>query len=162
MKILVYGYGNPGRMDDGLGSELVNALEQWAKENNMDNIEFDSNYQLNIEDAYEISTKDIVIFVDASREDIDDFLLTKVDENSKLSFTSHEASPGYIYHLSNKLFNKSPKTFLLHIKGYKWDFQQGLSEKAKLNLNKAIAYMKIVLKNPYKISNFKHNIIIQN
>ena len=162
MNILIYGYGNPGRMDDGLGSELVNALEQWAKENSMDNIEFDSNYQLNIEDAYEISTKDMVIFVDASQEDIDDFLLTKVDENSKLSFTSHEASPGYIYHLSKKLFNKSPETFLLHIKGYKWDFQQGLSEEAKLNLNKAIAYMKIVLKNPDKISNFKHNIIIQN
>ncbi len=162
MNILIYGYGNPGRMDDGLGSELVNALEQWAKENGMDNLDFDSNYQLNIEDAYEISTKDIVIFVDASREDIDDFILTKVDENSKLSFTSHEASPGYIYHLSKILFNKSPETFLLHIKGYKWDFQQGLSEEAKLNLNKAIAYMKIVLKNPDKISNFKHNIIIQN
>ncbi len=157
---MVYGYGNPGRMDDGLGAELVNALEQWAKENNFDNIEFDSNYQLNIEDAYDISTKDMVVFVDASQEDIEDFVLTKVDEKSKLSFTSHEASPGYIYYLSKKLFNKSPETFLLHIKGYKWDFQQGLSENAKQNLNKAIAYMKIVLENPYKISNFKQNIII--
>ncbi len=162
MKVLIYGYGNPGRMDDGLGNELVNALEHWSKKNNIDYVEFDSNYQLNIEDAYDISTKDVVIFVDASKEDIDDFVLTKINENSNLSFTSHEASPGYIYYLSKKLFKKAPETFLLHIKGYKWDFQQGLSEGAEHNLNKAIAYMKIIIKNPENIIKFKHNIIIQN
>ncbi len=33
MQILVYGYGNPGRQDDGLGVELVRRLEEWAVEN---------------------------------------------------------------------------------------------------------------------------------
>jgi hydrogenase maturation protease len=159
MNTLIYAYGNPGRMDDGLGSELVNALEKWVRENHKENIEFDCNYQLNIEDAYEISTKDLVIFVDASKEDIQDFVLTKVDENSKMSFTSHEASPGYIYYLSKKLFDRSPETFLLHIKGYKWDFKQGLSNGAKHNLHKTIAYMKIILTEPEKILKLKHNII---
>ena len=27
--ILIYGYGNPGRQDDGLGPTLVDALETW-------------------------------------------------------------------------------------------------------------------------------------
>ena len=27
-KILIYGYGNPGRQDDGLGTMLVERLEQ--------------------------------------------------------------------------------------------------------------------------------------
>ena len=160
MKILLYGYGNPGRMDNGLRYELINAIENWTKSNNIKDIEFDCNYQLNIEDAYDISTKDLVVFVDASQENIEDFVLTKVDENSKMSFTSHEASPGYIYHLCKKLFNKSPETYLLHIKGYKWDFRQGLTKEAQLNLNKAIAYMKIILEKPDKVSKFKHNIIL--
>ena len=26
-KILIYGYGNPGRMDDGLGNQLIDLLD---------------------------------------------------------------------------------------------------------------------------------------
>ena len=148
-------------MDDGLGYEAVNILEKWAEDKGYDNISFDCNYQLNIEDAYEISDKDIVIFIDASKEDIDDFSFTNVDSNSKMSFTSHEASPGYIYYLCNRLFDKSPDTFLLHIKGYKWEFEQKISPMASKNLNKAISYLKIVLENPEKTIRLKHNIILK-
>jgi Ni,Fe-hydrogenase maturation factor len=30
MKILVYGFGNPGRQDDGLGIFFVNEFEKWV------------------------------------------------------------------------------------------------------------------------------------
>ncbi|HHH53299.1 MAG TPA: hydrogenase maturation protease [Bacteroidetes bacterium] len=161
LSILIYGFGNPGRMDDGLGYETVKMLEEWTAKNGMSNISFDCNYQLNIEDAYEISKKDIVIFVDASKEEIDDFAFTTVNRNSKMSFTSHEASPGYIYYLCESLFNKSPKTYLLHIKGFKWDFKQGISKIAKENLYKAVSYLKIILQNPDKINRLKHNIFLK-
>ena len=78
MQILIYGYGNPGREDDGLGIELVNKLEGWAAENQLSDIEFDNNYQLNIEDAEVISQKDLVIFADASEEEIEDFCFSVV------------------------------------------------------------------------------------
>ena len=35
-KILLYGYGNPGRQDDGLGVLLVEELEKWSKINQID------------------------------------------------------------------------------------------------------------------------------
>jgi hydrogenase maturation protease len=150
MRILVYGYGNPGRQDDGLGIELVSRLEEWAAATGLADIEFDNNYQLNIEDAEVISRKDLVVFADASEENIEDFCLSKVDGSGKLSFTTHAASPGYIVKLCQELFQKEPLVFLLHIKGYEWAFQEGLSSKAQINLEKAVSFMKDILEHPEK------------
>ncbi len=150
MRILVYGYGNPGRQDDGLGIELVSRLEEWAAETGLADIEFDNNYQLNIEDADVISRKDLVVFADASEEDIEDFCLSKVDASGKLSFTTHAASPAYIVKLCQELFEKEPLVFLLHIKGYEWAFQEGLSSRALDNLEGAVFYMKDLLEHPEK------------
>ncbi len=147
-QILIYGYGNPGRQDDGLGNELVRRLEKWAREEGIPGIEFDSNYQLNIEDAEAIAGKDLVIFADASVEEIDDFLLTPVTEETEVAFTSHAASPGYIVKLANDLFGCRPAVYLLHIRGYEWDFREGLTTRAKENLLKAEGFMKEMLKNP--------------
>jgi hydrogenase maturation protease len=149
-KILIYGYGNPGREDDGLGIELVKRLEPWSKQAEIRDLVFDSNYQLNIEDAEVISDKDLVIFADASTEDIQDFLLTEVTGESDVSFTTHAASPGYIVKLCQDLFVKCPKVFLLHIKGYQWEFKEGLSGKAENNLQKALSYIKEYLINLQK------------
>ena len=130
-KILIYGYGNPGRQDDGLGNSFVNLFEKWIDKENIEGYEFDSNYQLNIEDADAIADKDLVIFVDASTEDIEDFILTPVNADTNVAFTSHAASPGYIVSLCKDIYNKIPPTYLLHIKGYEWEFKEGLSDKAK-------------------------------
>ena len=148
MQILVYGYGNPGRQDDGLGNELVSRLEEWVVAEGFVDIAFDSNYQLNIEDADAIAQNDLVIFVDASDEDIEDFCLSSVDGKGKLAFTTHAASPSYIVKLCQELFQKTPSVYLLHIKGYEWAFQEGLSFLAEENLDKALDFMKEMLKNP--------------
>ena len=148
MQILVYGYGNPGRQDDGLGNELVRRLEEWVIAEGLVDIAFDSNYQLNIEDADAIAQNDLVIFVDASEEDIEDFCLSSVDGKGKLAFTTHAASPSYIVKLCQELFQKTPRVFLLHIKGYEWTFQEGLSSRAEENLGKALDFMKKILENP--------------
>jgi len=141
-QILIYGYGNPGREDDGLGIALVKKLEQWTEQGKIGGITFDSNYQLNIEDAEVISDKDLVVFADASIEDIEDFILTEVTGEKDVTFTTHAASPAYIVKLCSELFGKCPEVYLLHIKGYQWDFKEGLSEKAAINLDKSFEFMK--------------------
>jgi hydrogenase maturation protease len=150
IQILVYGYGNPGREDDGLGIELVRRLEDWSKQSGLQGIAFDSNYQLNIEDAEIISEKDVVIFADASTEEIEDFIYTEVTGESEVSFTTHAASPGYIVKLCTDLFGKSPRVYLMHIKGYQWEFRESISEKAENNLQKAFDFMKDYLINLHK------------
>ena len=65
MKILFYGYGNPGRQDDGLGICFVEEMEKFVRDKDISDISFDSNYQLNIEDADTIKNYDLVFFCDA-------------------------------------------------------------------------------------------------
>ncbi len=142
-KILIYGYGNPGRQDDGVGNIFVEEMEKWVTKNKIDNISFDSNYQLNIEDADTISEKDIVVFVDATIEDIEDFYIDKVNASeAKVEFTMHAVSPAFVLNLCNDIYNKYPETYLVHIKGYEWEFGEGLTDKAQNNLNKAIDFVK--------------------
>lgn len=148
----MYGYGNPGREDDGLGIELVKKLEAWSKQSGLQGIKCDSNYQLNIEDAEIISGKDVVIFADASTEEIDDFILSEVTGESEATFTTHAASPGYIVKLCTELFGKCPRVYLLHIKGYQWEFREQISEKAEHNLNNAYEFMKDYLINLQNIN----------
>jgi hydrogenase maturation protease len=148
-QILVYGYGNPGREDDGLGIELVKRLEAWSEHEGIEGISYDSNYQLNIEDAEIISGKDVVIFADASTEDIEDFIITEVKGDRDVSFTTHAASPGYIVKLCSELFGRCPETYLVHVKGYQWDFKEGISEKALENLERAYTYLTEFILNLY-------------
>lgn len=147
-QILVYGVGNPGRRDDGLGPELVRILEEWARRIKTEGIFFDSNYQLNVEDAEIISRYDRVIFADASVEDIRNFTLTRLTEEDGVTYTTHAASPGYILKLCHELFGKNPEAYLLHIKGYEWDFRAGLTKQARENLVQAAGFMQECLVKP--------------
>jgi len=141
-RILIYGYGNPGRKDDGLGICLAEKIKHWAKMENLSDMDVDTNYQLNIEDAEKISNYDEVIFVDASKENIANFDYTKVNPSkARVEFTMHAVSPAYVLNLCNHLFKKNPFTNLLHIKGYEWDFEEGISRKAYKNLEKAFAFL---------------------
>ncbi len=152
--ILIYGYGNPGRQDDGLGIFLTEKVDNWIKEKNLKSIKVDCNYQLNIEDAAEIADKDLVVFVDASKEDINDFLFTEVKPSDKTEFSMHAVSPSYIFNLCNIIYNKAPDTYLLHIKGYKWDFLKEMTEQAENNLTKAYDFlMKFILNNEVFLKN---------
>ncbi len=148
LKILLYGFGNPGRRDDGLGIEFVNRIEEWVKQNHLTGFEFETNYQLNIEDAELIADKDLVIFADASIESIEDFCVTEVISTFEVTFSTHSASPGYILKLCNDLFGKHPTTLLVHIKGYDWELGEGLTLQAGENLEKACNIFKAKLLNP--------------
>ena len=144
--IIIYGYGNPGRQDDGLGNAFIEDLQQWSEDNNISGIDFDSNYQLNIEDAEMIAERQIAVFVDASIEDIDDYCLTVVNPASaQIEFTMHAVSPAFVLNLCKDIYKNIPETYLLHIKGYEYDFIEEISFQARENLNKALMFMKEIL-----------------
>jgi hydrogenase maturation protease len=143
MRTLIYGYGNPGRQDDALGVSFVEELEKWAVLKGLKNIEFDTNYQLNIEDSETISDKDLVIFADATIEPIENFIYTQVQpDETKIEFSMHAVSTSYILALCQKIYNKNPETWLMHIKGYEWEFQEGITKEAQVNLEKALEFIK--------------------
>lgn len=139
--ILIYGYGNPGRKDDGLGIYFAENMEKWTNKKGFENIHFDANYQPNPEDATTIAPHDIVLFADASLENIVDFAVEKVKVSGKMDFSLHSTAPGYLIYLCNNIYGRIPDAYLLHIKGYEWQLELGLTSGAAKNLEKALKFV---------------------
>lgn len=135
--ILVYGYGNPGRQDDGLGPALVGMLE----EEGIPGVETDCNYQLQIEDAEAVSRFDAVVFVDASMDGKEPFSFGGLEPSAEIAFTTHAMSPASVLALCHELYQKPVPAFLLGIRGYRWEPVEGLSDAARENLEEAFRFL---------------------
>jgi len=141
-RILIYGFGNPGRQDDGLGVMLSEEIEKWSASKGLTTIQTDSNYQLNLEDAAGISGYDLVIFADASGEDINDIFVDELKPSAAVEFTMHAVSPAFILHLCTQVYGHAPEAYLMHIKGYEWEFMAEMTGNARKNLEIAINWIK--------------------
>lgn len=137
-KTIIFGIGNNGRQDDGLGWSFLALLET-------ENLPFDLEYryQLQIEDAELISKYDNVIFVDACKTEVDNgYRLYSCHPADNYSFSTHALAPETILYLSNKLYNHLPEAQILAIQGVNWELEIGLSSIAAKNLVKAFQYFK--------------------
>lgn len=142
-RILIYGYGNPGRQDDGLGIEMIKMIQEWVDRHHLECMTCENNYQLNVEDAEVISKMEIVVFVDATQEEnIHEYKFAKIEpSDDKIEFSMHAVSPEYVLDLSKKLFEKMPETYVLAVKGFEWGFGEVLSDNARLNLEQAYQFL---------------------
>jgi hydrogenase maturation protease len=129
---LIYGIGNVGRRDDGLGWAFIDRLEARRP---LPRAVLHRNYQLNLEDAYLISEFARVLFVDATKNPgVSSFLLTRPEPKLDFSFTSHAISVSSILATAKQCIGCLPDVYLLAIRGYQWELQVGLTERAEKNL----------------------------
>ena len=136
---LIYGVGNIGRQDDGLGSAFVDWIEEGFL---CPKAELRRHYQLQLEDADLISTKHRVLFVDATKDpQINAFRLERVEPLLDFSFTSHAISVSAILATCEQCFQRVPEVYLLAIRGYEWELEEGLTPAARRNLEKATALL---------------------
>jgi hydrogenase maturation protease len=151
---IIIGYGNPGRQDDGLGPSFIKKLtEQLSKQRpellsqqqpkkDQFQIHLQSSYQLTVEDAYDIVEYDQVIFVDASLNAQAPFSFTKIANTNDSGLGSHSLTPNAVIRLCETLYDKTPKAFILAIKGYEFDqFDEHLSSQAKTNMLVAVQFL---------------------
>lgn len=136
MRVLVIGYGNPGRLDDGLGPAFAERIGALA----LPGVTVDADYQLTVEDAAEVARHEVVWFADASRDAAEPFTLQPLaPETGGVGFSSHSVSPGAVLGLAKALFSATPRAWLLAIRGYAFDaFGEGLSALAAANLSAAV------------------------
>lgn len=135
-KILLIGIGNSGRRDDGLGWEFAEQARLLVP----DGIDYEFRYQLQIEDAMLVSRYQTVIFADATYETTDQgYAIRKCFPASHYFFSSHSQSPETILYLANEIFQKTPESYTIGITGYEWELKTGVSNQAKVNLEKALA-----------------------
>ncbi len=150
--ILIYGYGNLGRQDDGMGVVFVEALEQWAEAEHIPRLTFDANYQLNAEDALAVAGHDVVIFADATRDNIERFAFRRLTPQPGLSFSTHALSPEAVLALCAELYDRRPEAYLLTIQGQSWEPNGVMTPAAREHLAAALEFIKPLLRDPARLS----------
>ncbi len=137
-RVLVIGYGNPGRLDDGLGPAAADRVAAAS----LPGVTVDSDYQLQIEDAAAIAEHDVVIFVDAAVEGPAPFFFQRVEPKADLSFTSHSVSQPALLAMARDHFGAEVRGYALGIRGEDFDaFGERLSERARDHLNAAVPFL---------------------
>ena len=132
---LVFGIGNAGRADDGLGWAFLDRIRRapgFAAQ-------AEYRYQLQVEDALLASRFGHVVFVDASREELPGgYRWGPCAAQAVSAFTTHVLPPAAVLHYCHTLYDAAPRAELLALQGYRWDLHNGLSERAAANLSAAL------------------------
>ncbi len=137
-RVLVIGYGNPARGDDGLGPALAERLEQLG----LRGVTVEADYQLSIEHAALAAEHDVVVFADATTRGDAPFTLARLSPEDCDTFTSHAVSPAQVLHLAATCFGAAPKGYVLAIRGRALDgFSEGLSAAARAGLEAALDHL---------------------
>jgi hydrogenase maturation protease len=136
--MLVLGYGNPGRRDDGLGPAAADALTAVGAPR----LSVSSGYQLAIEDGLAAAAHDLVIFVDAARDGAAPFAVSDVQPVCDAPLTTHDVSPGQVLAIARDLYGHAPTGLLVGIRGYQFGFAEGLTPRARHNLALALDWLR--------------------
>lgn len=141
--VLVIGYGNPGRLDDGLGPALAEAVARC----NPAGVNVDADYQLTVEDAAAVAAHEVVVFADADMTGPEPFSFRAVRPAAGLGFTTHGLEAPAVMALAGELFAADTRGYILGIRGYEFDqFGEGLSDRARENLAAATQFLLNVLR----------------
>lgn len=142
-RILLIGYGNPGRLDDGLGPALAEAVERMG----IPGVAVDADYQLTVEDAAAAADHEHVIFADAAVNGREPFFLRRVEPTPESGIGSHTVEPGAVMALAQDVFGARTQGWALGIRGYEFDeFGERLSDRALRNLAAALAFVEPLLR----------------
>jgi hydrogenase maturation protease len=146
-RILVFGYGNPSRGDDALGPNLVAALE--SRFGADPELEFLTDFQLQIEHALDLKGCSLVLFADAHVSCAPPFEFQRLDGARDDSYTTHAMSPAAVLQVYARLNRENPPpTFLLSIRGHCFGLGDALSEAACDNLAAATDFCQTLLASP--------------
>lgn len=138
-KILLIGYGNPGRGDDGLGPALAAEIEAMA----LPGVTVEIDYQLTVDHAALIADHDLVIFADAAIGLDAPFRLTGLANPAPQALGSHQVTPEAALHLAGLLYGRTPPGWILAIAGNDFgEVHEGLSVSARANLGAAARHLR--------------------
>jgi hydrogenase maturation protease len=133
-KLLLFGYGNPGRGDDALGPELIALIDEMQ----LAGVECQNDMQLQVEHVTDLQDCDRVLFVDADMSCAEPFEFSEISAASDDSYTSHAMNPAALLHAYREVYgNDAPPAFLLRIRGYDFGLGDPLTGRAANNLEAA-------------------------
>ncbi len=137
--LVVIGYGNPGRGDDALGPECLHRLATLqGAQPNWAAIELIEDLQLNPEHAVDLLDRELALFIDADVSCTPPFSFTRLQPARDTSYSSHVMSPAAVIHVYKEIFGRqAPPSFLLSVRGERFELGAPMSAHAETNLEPA-------------------------
>jgi hydrogenase maturation protease len=132
--LLVIGYGNELRGDDGVGPKVAAAVSEW----NLLRVRAIACPLLTPELAEPISQTRIAVFVDAALDAPTDVRLRQLEPNESSQIMTHAADPRTILALARDVFERAPQAWWLTIPVLNVDLGQELSPLARRGFAAAV------------------------
>ena len=123
-KVLILGYGNPLRADDGFGWEVVQRLAGIIDDPKVD---VRAAHQLTPELAEPISRAGRVIFIDAARQGTPGELSRQRIQPEPAGALTHHVTPAALLALASELYGSAPQAELFSAAGVSFDYGLALS-----------------------------------
>ena len=135
--ILVIAIGNPSRGDDALGPALIERLEALR----LPEVELLTDFQLQVDDAFDLQHRTEVIFVDAAVSGPAPYAFLAVKPREDISYSSHALSPSAVLHAYQRIYGQPPPAHALAVRGYTFELGEALSPQAAANLAAAVRFL---------------------
>ena len=132
--LLVIGYGNPLRCDDGVGPKVAEAVEELQLARRVRTLVCQ---QLSPEHAEPISRARTVVFVDAAVDAPNEVQLRKLEPDQPSQLMAHAADPRTMLALARDVFGHCPEAWWLTIPAVKLGFGEELSPVAQRGFKRA-------------------------
>lgn len=132
--ILVIGYGNTLRRDDGVGPRVAEAVEALR----LPGVRTLVCQQLSPEHADPISLADTVVFVDAAVDAPTEVQFRRLEPGDTTQLMAHAADPRTMLALSRDVFGHVPKAWWLTIPAVEMSFGEDLSPEAERGMSEAV------------------------
>jgi hydrogenase maturation protease len=137
LRVVVLGFGNPLRGDDGVGWRVAEAAAQrWPGR-----LVVRTGQQLVPEWAADLIDADVAYFVDASLEVEEAELEVVPIDAVSAPIHGHALTPGQLLLLTRAAFGRVPRAFVLHVPAANFDFGDTLSPTAARGVQRAVGLL---------------------
>ncbi|MEL7034003.1 MAG: hydrogenase maturation protease [Cyanobacteria bacterium J06592_8] len=132
--VIILGYGNLIRGDDGIGPAVATEVETWK----LANVRSLCLHQLVPEVAEDLSQVDVAIFVDASMTGETIEISPQNPIETTASNWGHYLNPESLLTLAKTLYGKAPQAWLISVPGVNFELCDRLSETAENGVKLAL------------------------
>ncbi len=146
-RVLVIGYGNPLRRDDGVGPRVARHIARWRRPG----VTARALHQLTPELAADLAAVSHALFVDAGSS-LERIETRRVEPRTQASSLAHTADPGRLLAWTQTLYGRRPEGCLLTIPIDDTDFGVCFSPLARQGLRAALAWTRAWLENTLPLS----------
>jgi hydrogenase maturation protease len=145
VRLVVFGWGNIARGDDGLGPLLLARIVEarWPDATLIED------FQLQLEHALDLQGADLALFLDAGKDTPAPFSFTEIHAGHGTTHTSHALAPEAVLGVYEKTLGGSPPpSFLLCVRGESFELGEGLSAEGAARLEAAWAFLQRLRSTP--------------